>query len=147
MASAGILPADIHGGAMIMRQIIKPCVISLALSGVLHLTGCSSSGSTYDSVNYNVYSGYGYPYYGYGGYYYYDDDDHHHHDDDDHRPDRPDRPNRPDRPIRPDRPSTQPVNRPGGGMTRPAGGMGRPSGGMMRGGGGGRRGGGGGRRR
>ena len=139
MASAGIIPADIQGGAMIMKQIIRLCVIALALSGVLHLTGCSSSGSTYDSVNYNVYSGYGYPYYGYGGYYYDDDDDDHHHHDDD-RPDRPDRPNRPDRPDH------RPVNRPGGGMTRPAGGMGRPSGGMTRGGGGGHRGGGGRRR-
>ena len=128
MATAGI-PADIQGGAMIMWQFIRLFVITLALSGVLHLTGCSSSGSTYDSVNYNVYSGYGYPYYGYGGYYYDDDDDDHHHHDDG------DRPNRPDRPIRPDRPDHRPVNRPGGGMTRPAGGMGRPSGGMSRGGG------------
>jgi len=138
MASAGIsadLPADIQGGAMIMRQCIRLCVIPLALSGVLLLTGCGTSGTQYDSVNYNVYSGYGYPYYGYGGYYYDDDDDDHHHHDDDYH-------NRPDRPIRPDRP----VNRPGGGMTRPAGGMGRPSGGMMR-GSGGHRGGGGGRRR
>ena len=108
-----------------MRQFIRPCVISLALSGVLLLTGCGTSGATYDSVNYSVYSGYDYPYYGYGGYYYDDDDDDHHHRHDGDRHDRPDRPG----------------NRPG---TRPGGGMGRPSGGMMRGGGGR---GGGGRRR
>ena len=125
MASAGI-PADIQGGGMIMRQFVRLFVISLALSGVLLLTGCGTSGATYDSVNYSVYSGYDYPYYGYGGYYYDDDDDDHHHRHDGDRHDRPDRPNRPDRPG----------NRPG---TRPGGGMGRPSGGMMRGGGGRRR--------
>ena len=106
---------------MIMRQFIRLFVISLALPGVLLLTGCGTSGATYDSVNYNVYGGYDYPYYGYGGYYYDDDDDDHHHHDGDHdRPDRPNRPDRPDRPMRPDRPGTQPVNRPGGGMGRPA---------------------------
>jgi hypothetical protein len=108
-----------------MRQFIRLFVISLALSGVLLLTGCSTSGNGRDS--YSVYSGYGYPYYGSRGYYYDDDDDHHHH--------KKDRPDRPDRPNRPSRPGTQPVTRPGGGMTRPGGGMGRPAG-MSRGGGG-----------
>jgi len=37
---------------MIMRQFIRLFVISLALAGTLHLTGCGTSGSTYDSVNY-----------------------------------------------------------------------------------------------
>jgi len=116
MASTGF-----HGGALIMKQSIRPVVIFLALSGVLLLSGCSGSGGSYSSVHYGVYSGYGYPYYGRGGdnYYYYNN--------------RPNRPDRPDRPNRPDRPTTLPAQRPGGGMTRPS--MGRPSGGMARGGG------------
>jgi hypothetical protein len=116
MASAGF-----HGGTLIMKQSIRPFVTLLALSAVLLLTACGTSSGT-SSVHYGVYSGYGYPYYGRGGdNYYYDN--------------RPNRPNRPDRPDRPDRPTTQPVQRPGGGMTRPGGGMGRPAGGMARGGG------------
>jgi hypothetical protein len=120
-----------------MKILFKRCAVSLALLGVLLLTGCSSTGTQYSSVNYSVYDGYGYPYYAYGGYYYDDDDHHHHHDDDDDnndRPDRTDRPDRPDRPIRPDRPTNLPATRPAGGMSRPMGGMGRPSG-MSRGGG------------
>jgi hypothetical protein len=130
MASADI-PADIQGGAIIMKRFIRLFVISLAFPGVLLLTGCTGYGGGYSSGNYSVYSGYGYPYYGNGGYYY-DDDDHH------HRPNRPDRPDRPDRPVSPERPVNLPAQRPGGGMNRPGGGMGRPAG-MSRGGGGGRR--------
>ncbi len=117
-----------------MNQSIRPFVILLALSAVLLLTGCSGSGGSYSSVHYGVYSGYGYPYYGRGdnNYYYYNKNN---------RPNRPNRPDRPDRPIRPDRPSTQPIQRPAGGMGRPA--MSRGGGGF---GGGGRGGGGRGRR-
>ena len=120
MASAGI-----QGRGMIMKQLTRLFVILMALSGVLLLTGCGTSSGTTTSVNYGVYSGYGYPYYGHDNdnYYYYNN--------------RPNRPDRPDRPNRPDRPSTQPVY---------GGGMGRPGGGMSRGGfGGGGRGRGGGR--
>lgn len=112
-----------------MRHFIRLCVLSLALPGVLLLTGCSSNGGEYRTVHYNnVYSGYDYPYYGGGGYYY---------DKDvyiNRRPgdnDRPNRPHRPDRPLRPERPTTLPAQRPGGGMGRPT---------MSRGGGGGGRG-------
>jgi len=55
-----------------MRHFIRLFVIPLALSGVLLLTGCSSSG--YSSGHDDVYGGYGYPYYGYGGHYYDNDD-------------------------------------------------------------------------
>jgi hypothetical protein len=142
MATAGITP-DNHGGTVTMKILFRRCAVSLALPGVLFLTGCSSTGTQYSSVNYSVYDGYGYPYYAYGGYYY--DDDHHHNNNNNDDNDRPNRPDRPDRPIRPDRPTTLPATRPAGGMSRPVGGMGRPSG-MSRGGGGGGRGRGGGGR-
>lgn len=103
---------------MIMKHFIRLFATSLAFSGVLLLSGCSTSGDGYRSANYGVYSGYGYPYYGSDRYYYYDDDNHHN--------------NRPDRPDRPERPTTLPAQRPGGGMGRPAR--------MPRGGGGGGRG-------
>jgi hypothetical protein len=61
-----------------MKILFRRCAVSLALPAVLFLTGCSSTGTQYSSVNYSVYDGYGYPYYGYGRYYY--DDDHHHQD-------------------------------------------------------------------
>ncbi len=105
-----------------MRHLIRLCVMSLASSGVLLLSGCSTSGDGYRSADDGLYSGFGYPNYDNGGYYYYDDDHH--------------RNNRPDRPDRPARASTLPAHIPGGGMARPVGGMGRPAGGMARGGGG-----------
>ena len=109
-----------------MRLFIGLLVMSLASSGVLLLSGCSTSGGGYGSANDGVYSGYGYPQYDNDRYYYYKDNDNHD--------------NRPDRPDRPVRPTTLPAQRPGGGMSRPGGGMGRPAGGMSRGGGGGGRG-------
>jgi hypothetical protein len=114
-----------------MKPFIRQFVILLALSGVLLLTACSSSGGGYGSGGYGVYDDYGYPYrgYGYGGCCY-DDDDHHH--------DRPDRPNRGE--------GTSFQTRPGTSLTRPGpsgGGMGRPA--RMSRGGGGLRGGGRGR--
>ncbi len=107
-------------------------MIFLALSGVLLLTGCSGYGGGYSSVNYGVYSGYGYPYYGN------DNDNYYYYNNRPNNPNRPNRPDRPDRPISPERPTTLPAQRPGGGMSRPSfgGGMGRPAGGMARGGGG-----------
>ena len=106
--------AEFHGGALIMKQSIRPFVIFLALSSVLLLTACSGSGGGYSSVHYGVYSGYGYPYYGRGdnNYYYYNNRP--------NRPNRPDRPDRPNRPNRPERPVNLPAQRPGGGMGRPA---------------------------
>ncbi|MGI9321806.1 MAG: VOC family protein [Thiogranum sp.] len=79
-------PRASAGGAVIMKQFIRLFVNLLTLSGVLLVTGCSSSGGGYGSGGYDVYDNYGYPHYGYG---YgrrccYDDHDH----------DRPDRPNR-----------------------------------------------------
>jgi hypothetical protein len=136
--AAAVTPADVHGGAMIMRYFIRLLVTTLTFSAVLFLSGCETSGGEYRTVNYDVYSGYGYPYYGNGGYYYDDDDDNHNHDNDD-RPDRPDRPIRPDRPT--NRPSTRPAMSSGGGMGHPSG-MSRGGGGR---GGGGRGGGGRGR--
>ena len=106
-----------------MKQSIRPFIIFLAFSAVLFLTGCSSSGGSYSSVHYGVYSGYGYPYYGRGGgnYYYYNN--------------KPNKPNRPNRPNRPERPVNLPAQRPTGGMGRPAvsrGGGGRGGGGRGR---------------
>jgi hypothetical protein len=105
-----------------MRHLVRLLVITLASSCVLLLPGCSTYGGGYDSGDYGVYGGYGYPYYDNGGYYYDGDNDHND--------------NRPDRPDRPLRPTHLPARIPGGGMSRPMGGMGRPAGGMARGGGG-----------
>lgn len=111
-----------------MEILIRRVLFLLALSSVLFLAGCGTSGGSYSGSSTVVYSGYGYPHYRYG-YCCYDDDDHDH---------RPDRPNRPDHPVRPDRPlrPTHPIARPERPsfkpMTRPAGGMGRPSGAGMK---------------
>jgi len=89
-----------------MQQFIRLFVSLLALSGVLLVTACSSSGGGYRSGGYDVYDNYGYPNYGYGyGRCCYDDHDHNH--------DRPDRPNRDGTRLTRPRPS-------GGGMGRPA---------------------------
>ena len=106
-----------------MKQSIRLSAMFLSLSGVLLLSACSGTGG-YSTVHYGVYSGYGYPSYGGGNNYYYYNN-------------RPNNPNRPDRPVRPERPSTQPVQRPGGGMGRPV--RAPPGGGGFGGGGRGRR--------
>ena len=93
-----------------MKQFNRLFVILPAFCGVLLLTGC---GTPSGSINYGVYVGYDYPYYGYG----YGGCCNNNNPE---RPDRPERPDKPDRPEKPDRPSTQPVPRSSSNMGQPS---------------------------
>ena len=93
-----------------MKQFNRLLVILPAFCGVLLLTGC---GTPSGSVNYGVYVGYNYPYYGYG----YGGCCNNNNPD---RPERPDKPDKPERPEKPDRPSTQPVPRSSSNMGQPS---------------------------
>jgi len=96
-----------------MKKFNRLFVILPAFCGVLLLTGC---GTPSGSVNYGVYVGYNYPYYGYG----YGGCCNNNNPERPDKPDRPERPDKPDRPEKPDRPSTQPVPRSSSNMGQPS---------------------------